>query len=207
MLEHVPAWLGSLLKRVRAGHDRLVIADPDFAIGGAPSIELTSPAFATGARLPERFTADGEGVSPPLTWSGVPAGTRSLVLIVEDPDAPAPAPFVHAIVWGLPPHETRLAEGAIVRDGDGGPDGRDVGWNSYLREGWLPPDPPTGHGNHDYVFQLFALDTVGDPGRNPGRGDVLDCMRGHVLASGVLIASYSRGEAEPAAPEGAPAVA
>src|SRR5690606_19559521 len=121
------------------------------------SINLSSPAFANGARIPERFTADGAGVSPPLVWNDVPAGADSLALIVEDPDAPALSPVVHALVWGLPASERALAEGAISRDGEGLGDGRDVGRNSMLVEGWLPPDPPSGHGPHDYVFQLFAL--------------------------------------------------
>jgi phosphatidylethanolamine-binding protein (PEBP) family uncharacterized protein len=88
MLEYVPAWLGGLLRDHRAGHDNLVVAHPDIRLQ-ADTIELTSPAFAPGGRLPIRFTADGEGVSPPLVWADVPAGTASIALIVEDPDAPS----------------------------------------------------------------------------------------------------------------------
>ncbi len=193
MLEHIPNWLGTLLRNVRAGHEKLVVAQADLGLG-SQAIDLSSPAFAAGARLPERFTADGAGISPPLLWGEVPAGTRALALIVEDPDAPAPQPLVHAVVWGLPGDERRLAEGAIARDGAGGPDGRDVGRNSYLAEGWLPPDPPTGHGQHDYVFQLFALAEAPDIGANPGRADVVAAMAGRVLAAGILIGTYSRGE-------------
>ena len=192
MLEHVPAWLGRLIRDRRAGHDRLVIADADLRLGGA-AIALSSPAFADGGRLPVRFTADGEGVSPPLVWGDVPAGTRSLALIVEDPDAPAARPLVHAIVWGMPADTRHVAEGAIVADGAGGPDG-DVGRNSFLREGWLPPDPPTGHGGHDYVFQLFALSGTVDLGASPGRSDVVAALAGRVLAAGIVIGTYSRGE-------------
>jgi len=192
MLEHVPAWLGQMLHHVRAGHARLVVVDPALAAQG--EIDLSSPAFANGARLPERFTADGDGVSPPLVWGDVPDGTHSLALIVEDPDAPALAPLVHAIVWGIPATERRLAEGAIVRDGDGGADGRDVGRNSFLSEGWLPPDPPTGHGSHDYVFQLFALSATPELSATPGRAAVVEAMAGKVLAAGILVGIYSRGE-------------
>jgi Raf kinase inhibitor-like YbhB/YbcL family protein len=192
MLEHVPAWLGQMLHHVRAGHARLVVVDPALAAEGV--IDLSSPAFANGARLPERFTADGDGVSPPLIWGEVPDGTQSLALIVEDPDAPALAPLVHAIVWDIPATERRLAEGAIVEDGDGGADGRDVGRNSFLSEGWLPPDPPTGHGSHDYVFQLFALSATPELGANPGRTAVVEAMAGKVLAAGILVGTYSRGE-------------
>lgn len=197
MLEHIPAWLGGMLRNVRAGHAKLVVAHPDLGIGKA-MIDLSSPAFASGARLPERFTADGAGVSPPLLWGDVPAGTRNLALIVEDPDAPAVQPLVHAIVWGLPADERRLPEGAIAPDGSGGADGRDVGRNSYLVEGWLPPDPPSGHGPHDYVFQLFALNEAVSLDDNPGRSAVVAAMRGKVLAAGVLIGTYERGEAQAA---------
>lgn len=192
MLEHVPAWLGHLLHERRAGHEKLVAADPGIRLG-ADGIELGSPAFSAGGRLPIRFTADGEGVSPPLVWGDVPEGTASLALIVEDPDAPAIRPLVHAIVWDMPPEERRIAEGVIVADGTGGEDG-DVGRNSFLREGWLPPDPPTGHGEHDYVFQLFALSEGPQLGASPGRGAFVEAIAGRVLATGVLIGTYSRGE-------------
>lgn len=196
MLEHVPNWLGALLKNVRAGHAKLTIVQQAVA-DGMPRIDLSSPAFGDGARLPDRFTADGAGVSPPLVWGDIPAETSSLALIVEDPDAPTLKPLVHAVIWNLPPGERRLAEGAIVGDGEGGADGRDVGRNSYLSEGWLPPDPPTGHGPHDYVFQLFALSQTPDLGSNPGRSDLADALRGHVLAAGLLVGTYSRGEELP----------
>ena len=191
MLEHVPHWLGHALRKLRAGADKLCIVQPE--LGGAfAAIELSSPAFADGARLPPRFTADGEGVSPPLVWGPLPEGTQSLALIVEDPDAPAPQPLVHAVVWNIPPSEARLAEGAIVADGAGHRDGQDVGRNSYLMEGWLPPDPPTGHGEHAYAFQLFALAVTPDPGETPGRSALVRAMAGNVLAAGLLTGTYAR---------------
>jgi Raf kinase inhibitor-like YbhB/YbcL family protein len=192
MLEHVPHWLGSALKGVRAGIDKLAIVQP--GLGAFERLHVASPAFADGARLPDRFTADGAGVSPPLFWTGVPDGTERLALIVEDPDAPAPQPLVHAVIWDLPPHEGELKEGAIRADGDGGISGSDVGRNSYFAEGWLPPDPPTGHGEHRYAFQLFALGPGPDVGATPGRGAILRAMEGRVLAAGLLTGTYSRGE-------------
>lgn len=201
MLEHVPAWLGEMLRGRRAGHRKLVAADTDI-LSGTEAMTLTSPAFSHGGRLPIRFTADGAGVSPPLSWSPVPDATRCLVLIVEDPDAPFANPLVHAIVWNIPQDKSGLAEGAIIADGAGG-EGGDVGRNSLLSEGWLPPDPPNGHGEHDYVFQLFALDRITELGDSPGRRSVVEAIAGHVLALGVLIGTYSRGEPSSLAPAGA----
>ncbi|QPQ54486.1 YbhB/YbcL family Raf kinase inhibitor-like protein [Allosphingosinicella flava] len=194
MLEHIPAWLGASLRSVRAGADKLAITQPN--LGDFSYIDLASPAFANGAALPPRFTADGAGLSPPLVWGEVPPDTKSLALIVEDFDAPSPHPFVHAIIWGMASDAHRLGEGDIVADGDGGGEG-DVGRNSYLREGWLPPDPPYGHGLHHYAFQLFALSGAHDPGPSPGRNAFLDAIRGHVIAAGLLIGTYTRDEAAP----------
>jgi Raf kinase inhibitor-like YbhB/YbcL family protein len=203
MLEHVPRWLGAAMKGMRAGADKLAIVQLAEAAELA-TIDLRSPAFGNEGRLPPRFTADGEGASPPLVWGALPEDTASVALIVEDGDAPAPAPLVHAIVWDLPPDEHRLPEGAIAADGAGSDDGRDVGRNSFFGEGWLPPDPPTGHGEHRYAFQLFALDdTVPDPGETPRRGALVKAMRGHVLAAGLLIGTYSRGDPAPRGKAGA----
>ena len=193
MLEHVPAWLGRMLSGVRAGADKLAIVQVKLG-GEVAALRLSSPAFADGATLPVRFTADGDGVSPPLVWDAPPAGTASLALLVEDADAPTPQPLVHAVIWGLDAATARLAEGAIVADGDGSLDGGDVGRNSFGREGWLPPDPPTGHGPHRYCFQLFALGAGAEaPDGSPGRSALVAAMEGHVLAAGVLIGTYERG--------------
>ncbi|RZM36697.1 MAG: YbhB/YbcL family Raf kinase inhibitor-like protein [Sphingomonas sp.] len=199
MLEHIPAWLGHAMSGLRAGTDKLAIVQ----LGeNFETLDLTSPAFAHEARLPPRFTADGEGVSPPLVWSEPPVGTERMVLIVEDADAPAPQPLVHAIVWGLEADAGHLAEGAITADGEG--DGTvDVGRNSYLREGWLPPDPPSGHGEHRYAFQVFAIGAgAGEVGTTPGRSAVIEAITGHVLAAGLLIGTYSREEEAPVGPIG-----
>lgn len=198
MLEHVPGWLGAALAGVRAGAEKLAIASVSADV---PALDLSSPAFANGGRLPPRFTADGEGVSPPLTWGRVPDGTASLALLVEDADSPTPQPIAHAVVWGIPPDAGRLAEGAITADGEGSVDG-DVGRNSYRREGWLPPDPPTGHGEHRYAFQLFALAPGDDPGSSPNRAALLDAVAGRVLAVGLLTGVYARGEDAPASATG-----
>ena len=191
MLEHLPAAIGRALAGRRAGVDALVLSAPDLAPAGhlIGAITLESPAFADHAPIPERFTDDGDGVSPPLRWSGAPDPARSMVLIVEDADSPTPKPLVHAIVADLGTQDGMLAEGAI---GEDAPAGR----NSFLSHAWLPPDPPPGHGAHRYVFQIYALDHAPPLGAQAGRAAVIEALRGHVLAIGVLVGTYERRQDE-----------
>ena len=185
MLEKLPTSIGRSLRRVRPGLDRIVARRKQL---GRPTIDLESPAFENHRSMPPLFTADGEGISPPLEWGSVPEGTRSLALIVEDADSPTPLPLVHAIVLHLPPVLTNLEAGAIA-DGLHAPL---LGRNSFMRKGWLPPDPPPGHGAHRYAFQLFALDRDLEPAAHPGRSAFARGLEGHVLAYGLLVGSYSR---------------
>ena len=191
MLQHLPHWLGEAMRTVRAGSDRLTLATLGTA-SELPTLELTSPAFGDGDPIPVRFTADGEGISPPLAWGPEPETTRSLVLMVEDADAPAPIPLVHALLFDISPETRHIAEGAIGGHPRGDAEAGETGRNSYLRSGWLPPDPPTGHGVHHYAFQLFALDTPIDLTGHPGRTALVEAMTGHVVAAGMLTATYER---------------
>ena len=205
MLEHLPRWLGQALSSVRAGADTLAIAR--ICGDGITPIRLLSPAFADGTRIPERFTADGEGESPPLAWGPLPEGTAALALLVEDADAPAPNPFVHALVWDIGPEAHGLKEGEIGAAGDGKPGGAspETGRNSYQRRAWLPPDPPPGHGEHRYIFQLFALSSAPDLGDSPGRSKLLHALRDSLLGAGVLTGTYSRDEPAAVGPAAAAA--
>ena len=193
MLEKLPEAVGEALEDVRAGLDRTLFSRVDLMQGTA-ALTLRSLAFADHAPLPEKYTADGEGLSPPLHWQGVPQAATEVVLIVEDADSPTPQPLVHAIAHGLLTSDSGdggLAEGTMGAPGEAEPMVA-MGRNSLMLTRWLPPDPPPGHGVHRYVFQLFALgpgeaiDPV--PGRDALRNAVLD--RG--LASGCLIGTYER---------------
>ena len=190
MLEKLPDVVGHVLRGQRAGLDKTAFHAVDLRAGAA-AIRVTSLAFADHAPIPERYTADGDGDSPPLQWTGVPEAAASVVLIVEDADAPTPQPLVHAIVVGLPAGDGALQETALPsRDHEGA--GLHVGRNSYLQAGWLPPDPPPGHGVHRYVFQVFALEAGAAFEGQPGRDTVLEAVREHGLASGCLIGTYER---------------
>jgi Raf kinase inhibitor-like YbhB/YbcL family protein len=203
MLEKLPDVIGHALHGIRAGMDEIVFNTLGLRQGMA-SIVVSSLAFADHAPLPARYTADGEGVSPPLQWRDVPEGTVSVVLLVEDADSPTPSPLVHAIVVGLPPQDGALAEGALPSDGREGT-GLHVGRNSYLQAAWLPPDPPPGHGVHRYAFQIYALDAVPAFSETPGRDEVVEALRAHALASGLLIGSCERPDGSIRIEEAAPA--
>jgi Raf kinase inhibitor-like YbhB/YbcL family protein len=187
MLEKLPSFVGKTLARVRPGFDRIV-SERAGIVTVPSSLFLESPAFAEGRSLPARCTADGEGISPPLRWFGVPAAARSLILLVEDCDSPTPSPLVHAIATGIPTTMHELAEGALHAH-DGAPL---LGKNSYFQASWLPPDPPPGHGTHRYVFQMFALDYVPQFEGPPGRSLILRALDNHVVARGQVIGTYKR---------------
>jgi Raf kinase inhibitor-like YbhB/YbcL family protein len=141
--------------------------------------------------MPVRYTSDGEGISPPIAWGDVPAGTQSVILVIEDADSPTPAPLVHAIVWNLSPARGSLDEGALRCETTEG-NGHAMGKNSFMSAKYLAPDPPPGHGPHRYAFQLFALDSRPDLGNNPGRNRVAEHLKQHGLAKGLLIGTYER---------------
>jgi Raf kinase inhibitor-like YbhB/YbcL family protein len=201
MLEKLPDVIGHALQGVRAGLDQIVFNTLGLREGMA-SIEVTSLAFTDHAPLPPRYTADGEGVSPPLQWKGVPAGAASLLLIVEDADSPTPNPLVHAIVVSLPLDIGSLAEAAMPSEDNEGA-GLHVGRNSALQSAWLPPDPPPGHGTHRYAFQLFALRQAPEFSDAPGRDEVVEALREHAMASGMLIGTHERPDGSIRIEEGA----
>ena len=189
MLEHVPAAVGKALQGVRPGPERLTI-NKHFA-DVSETIGLSSTMFEHGSPMPADVSEDGRKLSPPLAWRGVPPGCAEIILVVEDADSPTPEPLVHAIVLGLPGQDGSLAQGALLSTGSAG-EGHKQGKTSFLKADFLPPDPPAGHGPHRYAFQIFALDRPAVVGREPGRGAVVEAMKGHVVAKGLLIGTYER---------------
>jgi Raf kinase inhibitor-like YbhB/YbcL family protein len=189
MLEKIPESIGESLHHQRAGIEHTVF----HRLGrpAMPHIDVQSAAFSQGGSIPIEYTADGVGYSPPLRWRGVPFTTASIVLIVEDADSPTPQPLVHAIVVNMGVDDAELEEGAINSPGHEG-FGLQVGRNSFLKQSWLPPDPPPGHGPHRYVFQIFALHT-GEPfSQIPGRQELFDAVAARAVAGGYLIGKYGR---------------
>jgi Raf kinase inhibitor-like YbhB/YbcL family protein len=190
MLEHLPHGVGQALRGAR--HDlTAILYHQDWAASAPASIAVTSPAFADGEPIPVRYTADGEKLSPPLAWTGVPEGAQGVVVVIEDPDAPAPAPLVHTLAWALQGQDGDLAEGALKSPGSGGA-AVSLGRNSFFGAEYLPPDPPPGHGPHRYAVQVFALDRAPELHGKPIRTQVAQAMKGHVIARGLLVGTYER---------------
>jgi hypothetical protein len=152
---------------------------------------LTCASFPHQGEIPIRHTCDGKDLSPALQWTGVPPGTRSLALVVDDPDAPDPkAPkmtWVHWILYNLPPDSDGLAEGIPASEL---PQGTREGLNDWRRTGYGGPCPPVGR--HRYFHRLYALDVVlPDLGR-PTKPRLEQAMRGHLLAQAELMGTYQR---------------
>src|SRR5215212_10358059 len=152
-------------------------------------MRLWSAAFDEGGTLPPRFTSHGDGVSPPLAWEDVPDGTLGFALLCEDPDAPSGL-FTHWILYNLPSGSRELAED-IPKDAVLSPGARQ-GTNSFGEVGYGGACPPRGHGEHRYIFKLYALDA--DSALEPGarREQLLDALRNHVLAEAHLTGKYKR---------------
>jgi Raf kinase inhibitor-like YbhB/YbcL family protein len=151
------------------------------------AMTLTSPSFVHGDPIPLRHTADGVNVSPPLAWAGVPAGTKSLALICDDPDAPAKV-WVHWVLYGLPPTLTGLPEG--VPADPTLPDGSRQGANDSGTTGYDGPYPPKGK-PHRYFFKLYALDADVTLSVGATKAELLAAM-GTVLAEAELMGTYQR---------------
>jgi len=154
-------------------------------------LTLTSPSFSHNDTIPSRYTCDGKDISPALNWAGIPEGTQSLVLIVDDPDAPDPAApemtWVHWVLYNIPPSATGLAEGVAEENL---PPGTLQGINDWKRTGYGGPCPPIG--NHRYYHKLYALDTVLPDLQHPAKTALEHAMQGHIIGQGELIGHYQR---------------
>jgi len=161
---------------------------------GKPTMEirLSSTAFAGGQAMPVQYTGDGRNISPPLAWSGLPEGTEQLALIVDDPDAPRPKPWVHWVVYRIPATATGLDEAVAPGPGIPGLGGAMQGKNTSGSVGYRGPAPPKGHGIHHYHFKLYALDAELDLPAGADKETLLAAMEGHILGRGDLVGTYQR---------------
>jgi len=155
------------------------------------TMTLRSANFEPDGAIPARYTCQGQDISPDLQWQGVPQGTKSLALIVDDPDAPDPAAprmtWVHWVLYNLPPDTTGLAEGIAPADM---PLGTGLGRNDWGRTGYGGPCPPVGR--HRYFHKLYALDSLLDELSTPTKAAVAAAMKGHILDEAVLMGTYQK---------------
>ena len=151
------------------------------------TISVSSSAFPEGGTIPAKYTCDGNDMSPPLKWTGVPEAAKSLALICDDPDAPV-GTWVHWVMWNVPPSVGELAENVSPKPEL--PDGSRQGISDFRRPGYGGPCPPSGV--HRYYFKIYALDTMLDLPSSTRKADLLKAMKGHVLAEGQLMGKYSR---------------
>lgn len=191
MLEKLPPSIGRALHGRRAGIEKSAIARL-LARKPVPALHVHSRAFGEQQRIPAAYTADGEGRWPDLSWQGAPDATESFVVVVEDPDAPSMEPLVHAIVVDIPPSVRSLEEGALANTVPAYGAALHLGRNSYLRQAWLPPDPPPGHGPHHYLFEVFALSLGAAFSPAPGRQEVQEILGYFAIAAGQRAGVYER---------------
>ncbi len=157
-------------------------------VGISRSINITSAAFENNAMIPSQYTCDGQNTSPPLSWTGVPAGAKSLAMTLEDPDAPSGL-FVHWVIFNMPPSLTGLP--AAVPNDAKLPDGTIQGLNGAGKPGYTGPCPPSGV--HRYFFRVYALDTMLNLPETANRDDLFKAVQGHVLGWGQLNSRYQKG--------------
>jgi hypothetical protein len=186
LLRGTPALLTGGIPGARAGQELLAINQPE--LYSAHEITLTSREFVSGQEIPARYSTDGLNLSPPISWANVPPDAKSLVLLVEDPDAPLPKPFVHWLAFNIGTHALKLPEGVSVEEKSLLHQGK----NSSLRKGWTGMAPPKGDTRHHYHFQIFALDGLLNLQDGVGRSALLHAMNGHVLGKGELIGTFRR---------------
>jgi Raf kinase inhibitor-like YbhB/YbcL family protein len=168
-------------KAIIAGASIVVVAAiASFAAGGV-KMKITSSAFQQGGNIPSKFSCDGANTSPPLQVSDVPSGAKSLVLVVDDPDAPSGL-FTHWTVWNIPPQTSTIAEGSTPKGVQG--------TNDFGKSGYGGPCPPSGA--HRYYFKIFALDRELDLPSGAKRSQLDTAMKGHVIAQGELMGRYAR---------------
>jgi Raf kinase inhibitor-like YbhB/YbcL family protein len=171
----------TMRKAIIAGASIVVVAAiASFAAGGA-KMKITTSAFQQGGNIPSKFSCDGANTSPPLQVSDVPSGAKSLVLVVDDPDAPSGL-FTHWTVWNIPSQTSTIAEGSTPKGVQG--------TNDFGKSGYGGPCPPSGA--HRYYFKIFALDRELDLPSGAKRSQLDAAMKGHVIAQDQLMGRYSR---------------
>jgi Raf kinase inhibitor-like YbhB/YbcL family protein len=183
------------LRSLFAAGTCLLLAWPMSALraqGGAKTVTLSSSAFKDGSQIPDEYTDYGKGKSIPLTWSGLPSGTRSVAIVMDDPDAKTPRPYVHWVIYNIPAGTESLGAGLPTKPRLDTPKGALQGSNSKHSIGYAGPRPPEGDPPHHYQIRLYALDQELklDPGAD--EETLLKDMSGHILGQGKLVGTVEK---------------
>jgi Raf kinase inhibitor-like YbhB/YbcL family protein len=164
----------------------------------AAKITVTSPTMKEGERMPVDYTADGKNISPPIQWSGLPAGTKEIAMIMDDPVAPTPQPFVHWVIYKIPPTAKGLPENIPIDPAAAMPaelTGAIQGVSGFRRPIYRGPAPPKPGVSHQYNFKVYALDAPLEiaPASAPmTKAQLLEAMKGHIIGEGVMVVPYDR---------------
>lgn len=187
--------LGHALRPIRSDESKITSAETSSKT--SVDIDVTSPSFVNGQSMPVKFTMDGDNLFPGIAWKNLPINTESILLVIEDPDIPKDKPFIHGIVYNIPPDIESLPIQAFTKEGaiDSNFEtvGIKCGGNSIGQAKYMSPSPPPGHGPHHYFFQVFALDRKLEFGDMPKLPDIKEAIAYHVLAYGETIGIYERG--------------
>jgi Raf kinase inhibitor-like YbhB/YbcL family protein len=186
--------IGKSLRSIRSEESKLTENSPEVS-SHPKSIKVSSVVFKDGEAIPPDYATGGSRVFPTISWTDVPADCKSLVLVVEDPDAPKPTPFVHGIFYNIPANLQEIKESDVLKDGiaiELSNLGVRMGTNTLSKAAYMPPAPPPGHGPHHYHFQLIALDNVLSFSNEPTLADLKKEIENHTLAYGELTGIFER---------------
>jgi len=189
MMQWIPPFVGRALASKRAGIEATLFREE--ALSSLPcSITIGSHDFVADGPIPSRHTADGEGTSPALIWSGMPSDAKGMALLVEDADSPTSMPFVHLLAYGASYGDGECRTGVLDASTKDLP--LKLGRNGMWRRRWMAPDPPRAHGSHRYVFQVYGLRQVPRLGTGASRARLAEFIRLHAVAKGAMVGTYER---------------
>ena len=192
MIGWLPSAIGRRLRGRRIGIDKTLFFDESMA-ATPDCIVVESTAFTNGGVIPQAHSCDGNGSSPPFSWSGIPENAAAVAVVIEDGDSPTSAPMVHLVAWGFAGKDGAVATGGCNRNSKThGGKPFSLGRNGMYALGYTPPDPPPGHGPHHYLIQVYALNQTLEFSSAPGLKQLARSMKGLVIAKGALEGIYER---------------
>ncbi len=189
MLQFLPNFFGRTFKHKRAGKTHSLFFDSSLQHIES-SIIITSDDFSNNEHLKSINSADESGLFPKINWSNYPSTTKSFLVVVEDLDSPTLSPLLHLVAYGIPATKSFITHFDIIaahktREFQ-------LGRNSMMKKGWMPPDPPPGHGAHRYLFEVFGVDAIPNKNFKPKKHEIKEFLKNHGLSKGMITGLYER---------------